>query len=59
MRGGTQRDGEYVVLRIHEDDVHSVIVALNPHRAEEPTSAATDNTRKRIQRALRAALSKG
>lgn len=46
------REGEYVVIRIHEKDAHSLRVALRPVLQGDTTSTATQAIRENLDKAL-------
>lgn len=52
MSNSVTKDGEYVVIRVHQDDAHGLRVALAPCPCKAPKSNATAAIRERLRRAL-------
>ena len=50
--GSIKRDGDYAVIRIPLEDIHSLRVALRPVKAGETTSNSTQNIRDRLDKGL-------
>ena len=50
--GSIKRDGDYAVIRIPLEDVHSLRVALRPVKTGETTSNSTQNIRDRLDKGL-------
>ncbi len=50
--GSASIDGEFAVLRIHRDNIHSLRVAMQPIRQGETTSRSTQNVRDQFDKAL-------
>ena len=50
--GSIKRDGDYAVIRVPMEDVHSLRVALRPIKAGETTSIATQSIRDRLDKGL-------
>ena len=57
MEGSITRDGDYVVIRTHIDDVHSLRVALQPCTCKAAKSNSTADIRERLDRGLARAVS--
>ena len=51
-RGGVRRDGDFALIRIPMDEVHTFRVALQPVRVGETVSKSTQKFRDRIDKGL-------
>lgn len=56
MNGRITRDGEYVVIRIPLEDVHSLRVAMHPCPCKAVKSNSTKDIRASLERGLARAL---
>lgn len=50
--GSVKREGEYAVIRVHLNDVHSLRVALAPCPCKAPKSKGSAGIRWRLAKAL-------
>lgn len=50
--GSASVDGDFVVLRIHRDNIHSLRVALQPIQQGATTPLSTQNVRDQFDKAL-------
>ncbi len=56
MAGSITREGDFLVVRLPLEEVHSLRVALQPCPCKAPKSNATADIRKRLEQGLAKAL---
>lgn len=56
MAGSITREGDFIIVRLPLDEVHSLRVALQPCPCKAPKSHTTAEIRKRLEKGLARAM---